>query len=352
MRRLFFFFLMFWYSFGSLTILELPSIKGEYPAVGYKFIGRKGPYNIFGEIVLAEPSSGCSVFTNDIKDKIVIVEEGYCLDGQKARNAQNAGAKAILVYSPIKNIMQAGFNNYDGEGLEIPILNFVPGDSYTEIHKELLKKSSIKCSLSPDANWLENEQIWLPYSFCLIILFVVCLFTAIYRLYTIFRIRFELFGLPQFIFYIEIFSNLVRIFVMLEPHGIGRGIIRWQTQTIIFTLSWPYNLIVTLLIALRWKENLDGHNDIDSSLKFRKMKYPAIFLVSAVLLLDHITSMLRSSFVTSWNFIVFVESSLLLLVSFSIATVFLIYGIKMLKILGSDLRKDFLRKVKYKQLWS
>jgi len=62
-----------------------------------------GPYStatpVVGDLVKSEPANGCTTFTNDLTNKIAFVERGTCNFTIKVKNAQVAGAKAVIVYN-------------------------------------------------------------------------------------------------------------------------------------------------------------------------------------------------------------------------------------------------------------
>ena len=62
-----------------------------------------GPYStvtpVVGDLVKSEPANGCTTLTNDLTDKIAFVERGVCNFTVKVKNAQVAGAKAVIVYN-------------------------------------------------------------------------------------------------------------------------------------------------------------------------------------------------------------------------------------------------------------
>jgi len=57
------------------------------------------PSGITGDIKIAEPIGGCETITNDLTGKIALVERGVCNFVTKVKNAQLAGAKAVVIYN-------------------------------------------------------------------------------------------------------------------------------------------------------------------------------------------------------------------------------------------------------------
>ncbi len=98
------------YHFGSpnqvlaeLKITSPSGLAGEYEAVPAGFGPEVPSQGIGGEIVLVtdETSStqdGCESIQNDISGKIALIQRGQCNFTVKVKNAQTAGAVAVVVY--------------------------------------------------------------------------------------------------------------------------------------------------------------------------------------------------------------------------------------------------------------
>ncbi len=58
-----------------------------------------------GDLVLATPNLACDPLTNvdEVRDKIVLIDRGTCQFGLKCLNAQNAGAKAVIIFNHTAN---------------------------------------------------------------------------------------------------------------------------------------------------------------------------------------------------------------------------------------------------------
>jgi hypothetical protein len=87
---------------ANLTINSPAGIAGNYQVVLATSFGGSLTSNLTGDLVLVDdgtalPSSGCSAITNNIAGKIAVIDRGTCSNVQKALNAQNAGAIAVIV---------------------------------------------------------------------------------------------------------------------------------------------------------------------------------------------------------------------------------------------------------------
>ncbi len=88
---------------ATLLVTAPAGIAGQYDAVPAAFGGELPANGITGEIVLARDNVGatqdaCESIKNDISGKIALIERGQCDFTVKVKNAQNAGAKVVLVY--------------------------------------------------------------------------------------------------------------------------------------------------------------------------------------------------------------------------------------------------------------
>lgn len=88
---------------ATLVISAPNSIAGQYDAVPAGFGGTVPNNGLTGEILLAEDNVGatqdaCESIKNNISGKIALIQRGQCDFTIKVKNAQNAGAKAVVVY--------------------------------------------------------------------------------------------------------------------------------------------------------------------------------------------------------------------------------------------------------------
>lgn len=80
------------------------------------------------QIVLAEPLDGSTKLTNTIADgKVVLVERGIVWWEQKAMNAQNAGATAVIIYNNEGGPPQRMRDN-DADAITIPVVCITQAD--------------------------------------------------------------------------------------------------------------------------------------------------------------------------------------------------------------------------------
>jgi hypothetical protein len=84
-------------------VVDAPaSIQGTYPAAGAEFGPKLGKAGVTADLVLANDGTGtttdaCEPLQGAVTGKIVVVDRGVCPFVAKVKNAQNAGAAAVVV---------------------------------------------------------------------------------------------------------------------------------------------------------------------------------------------------------------------------------------------------------------
>ena len=123
--------------FGSpgLAVTTPPAIAGPYQFGGAAFGPAIGSPDVLANVVEAidaadaagpATTDGCSPFTNAaaVAGKIALVERGTCGFAQKARNATNAGAAAVIIYNNAANAAAGppsmGDDGINGQFVTIP----------------------------------------------------------------------------------------------------------------------------------------------------------------------------------------------------------------------------------------
>jgi extracellular elastinolytic metalloproteinase len=86
---------------APLTVNSPDSIKGQY-IVGNAAFGPQVSEQINGDLIIAQDNQGvandgCSSLVNNVAGKIVVIDRGFCTFKTKVRNAQLAGAIAVLI---------------------------------------------------------------------------------------------------------------------------------------------------------------------------------------------------------------------------------------------------------------
>ncbi len=133
---------------ATLKLSNPEYLNGEYIAVLHKFIGPQQQFNISNTMVLAVPFDACSTLQSDVRNKFVLVDQGYCTPATKARNVQNAGGSMILIAQMFRSSLQAGSNFGDGHDIRIPTLDVQLFSKRQQII-EYLQNASLRVTITP-----------------------------------------------------------------------------------------------------------------------------------------------------------------------------------------------------------
>ena len=88
-----------------------------------------GPEHQDAEIVLADPLDGSAKLTNtNAAGKIVLVECGNVTSVEKARNAQSAGANAVIIYNNVDGAPFTLSSNGASGAITIPVVSISQAD--------------------------------------------------------------------------------------------------------------------------------------------------------------------------------------------------------------------------------
>jgi len=127
----------------EVRVLAPAGIAGLYQFGTAAFGPRIGNPNVFAFVVAAQDAAdaagpattdGCSAFTNAtaVAGKIALVERGTCGFAQKARNATNAGASAVIIYNNAANVNAAppgmADDGINGAFVTIPAVSMTRAD--------------------------------------------------------------------------------------------------------------------------------------------------------------------------------------------------------------------------------
>ena len=130
---------------GEPSVIVLSSTPNQVLAAGDASFGAPLTADgITGDVVVAvdaadaagpSTTDGCSAITNDISGKIALIDRGTCGFTVKVKNAQNAGAKAVLIGDNVLSLPPAGLGGAD------------PTVTITAVRISLPDANAIKASL-------------------------------------------------------------------------------------------------------------------------------------------------------------------------------------------------------------
>lgn len=123
-------------------------IAGDYPAAISAFGPALFVSSITGNLVYATPNDGCAPLNNaaQMVGNIALVDRGNCTLVTKARNAQNAGATAVIVANNTSGLpLNVGD---DGSGRDIKIPNYLITQTTGDLFRQQLQAlNQVKVSL-------------------------------------------------------------------------------------------------------------------------------------------------------------------------------------------------------------
>lgn len=160
-----------------MTVEEPPSIAGDYLAQPAFFGPQLSTMDVSENLVVADPIRACTIdgpFLNagDMPGKIVLVRRGECLFTEKVKNAQDAGAAAVVV----ANNVFPGLSPMGGSDgtIVIPSVGISQADGDMLIAEAEMTKVglTLRENDNPDMRWLIGEDatafsgairdMWLP----------------------------------------------------------------------------------------------------------------------------------------------------------------------------------------------
>ncbi len=116
---------------GVVTVDSPASIAADYPAQSAAFGPPLSTTGVSGSVIATSPANACTTITNaaDVAGKIALVDRGTCTFVVKVKNAQNAGAVAVIV----ANNAPAGLPGMGGTDatITIPSVGITQSDGNT-----------------------------------------------------------------------------------------------------------------------------------------------------------------------------------------------------------------------------
>nr|MBS0038077.1 T9SS type A sorting domain-containing protein [Saprospiraceae bacterium] len=133
-------------------ITEPGDISGMYP-MGIAQFGAQTPDTISGDIQMGDPALGCDALSNDLSGSIGMLDRGDCTFVEKAQNAQDAGAIALIVCNTSEQIINMPSSTGGGD---ITIQTILLQQSTCEAIKAALDEGAVSVQFYRN----ELEVIW------------------------------------------------------------------------------------------------------------------------------------------------------------------------------------------------
>jgi hypothetical protein len=284
----------------TLIFINQDSVINKYDS--FSIVSDETYFNITGELVLSDPPNTCDDIANvqQVQDKIIVSEKGDCFATRKRRMAQNAGAKGIIIFSSQSYI---GFMSTDGnreskDGLTIngvEIANKYQDDFINLIKDNNRNGISTYASLVPDDNyWLDyiNHSIWIVFSNFMIAIEILCLLYCSYNIRKHIILKKTKISMVLVSFILISFGSLLRIVICLDPTG-SRGVFTSQESLTLYTISYPFNWTVNILLAFYWQAILSKFNSQKFDFNVSTLKIPCGITIAFLFILDLLTTIMR-----------------------------------------------------------
>ena len=144
-----------------LQVNTPPAIAGLYPVQPAQFGPTLTTTGVTGNVVYASPANGCSALTNgaQISGNIALIDRGTCTFVVKVKNAQLAGATAVIVANNVSSGLP-GMGGTDAT-IVIPSVGITQADG-NKIKANLPVNATLKASDAPTDNslrWLQGEDV-------------------------------------------------------------------------------------------------------------------------------------------------------------------------------------------------
>jgi hypothetical protein len=322
-------------SIAELIISSPDSIEGSYTAypIIYRFNFRNE--TIDGEIVLANSS--------DVTDKIALVEYFRAEYLTQIRDQQNRGARAVIISAP--PLFGPGQASYvlDGsseEGVTLSAWHVSYAD-YAKMAEVLLKfpNETVSATLNPNGEnpWKHTNDTWMIFVQISLTLFTVAnLSLAIWRLVEHVKADGCHTRLPQACLGLIITGNIIRlIYVAVDPLW-SRAIYPLPLEHLLWTLSHPFSLAVTILITFYWHDVMHGMS-LNINQMLGRFKIPFIVVIVILFGIEigfGITRALISVTGVPVAIMIVVNSIIYSIVCFGFAIFFFVTAAKLMRILN------------------
>ena len=144
-----------------MQINSPPGIAGTYATQPAQFGPTLTTTGVTGSVVYASPADGCSALTNgsEIAGNVALIDRGTCTFVVKVKNAQLAGATAVIVANNVSSGLP-GMGGTD-DTITIPSVGITQADGNT-IKANFPVNATLKASDAPTDNslrWLEGEDV-------------------------------------------------------------------------------------------------------------------------------------------------------------------------------------------------
>lgn len=140
-----------WNGRDTRTMTLQPS--GRMPTIGGAVYGPRD-FTITGDIVVADdgaganPTDGCTAFTNDVAGKLVLVDRGNCTFKTKTLNTQNAGGIGTIIANNVSSTTPP----FLGDDANLPATTTIPSVSVTQDEGAAIKQELAAAAVTAEVH--------------------------------------------------------------------------------------------------------------------------------------------------------------------------------------------------------
>ncbi|MFY9620119.1 MAG: PA domain-containing protein [Pyrinomonadaceae bacterium] len=137
-----------------LRVNSPAGIAGNYPVGTASFGPGLSPAGTTADVAPTIPADGCSAITNSVSGKIALIDRGNCNFTVKTKNAQNAGASAVVIVDNVSAPTPPGMGGTDNTIL-------IPAVSITQANGNTIKAqltAGVNATLLADASTLAGTD--------------------------------------------------------------------------------------------------------------------------------------------------------------------------------------------------
>jgi len=158
----------------------------------------------------------------------------------------------------------------------------------------------------------------------------ICLLLSLYKIQGFIAVYGIQMSVPQSVLCIEIFASIERMIYMIDP-VFSNGIYPWRVENVFVTLSLPFSLASTLLIAFYWEEVMHSTR-LSAIPSLKKFRWPAGICLFILYALELSSSLSRAYYVNLASLNV-ISAIIYVVVTVAVSIFFFICGHRILKVL-------------------
>jgi hypothetical protein len=317
---------------NSLIIVSPPEIAGQY--FNSPRIDQIGPPGWYFEAV------GRLALFNDTNpaNKILIGQTGAS-DAEAARRCVEKNPLAIISVQSSSPVDMPGLASYAWDGtdatevmlrtLQISYPSALKLYEYLNTYPEVIVKI-----VSNERNlWTEvfTSPMITVFRVILSVMNGLPLLLAAKKLYLFVTRKGCERNIPQLVLIFEIVANTLRIIAVTVDPIQSQRIFPYLLNQVLFTVSWPFSLMATLLITFYWHE-LIGKTNVNLNNFLAKMKIPFWCTFGVLLVVEVLSGVVRGAGFSISIFKIIV-GTLYIVLDGAIAIFFLVTGVRLVKAL-------------------